>query len=141
MESRSLSALAGVGSFVVALGCYLPWLSVNPRLPPEGPIPTILLPGMESGISGVDYVLLALAGLVLLAHLNQTREPRRSGLTLVTGVFTVLACAGYLFISPSVGFISTFVPAIGWYVTLVGASILSVVGGVGVLGAAALGPR
>jgi hypothetical protein len=141
MQSRSLSVLAALGALVVGVGSYLPWLTVNPRLPDDQPIPSVYYAGMDSGIAGVDYVLLALAGLVLLAHLTGSREPRRSGLTLVTGVVTMLACVGYLLLSPRIGFVGALVPALGWYLTFVGAVVLAVAGGVGVLSAAALGPR
>lgn len=141
MQFRSLSVLAGLGAVVVAVGSYLPWLSVNSRLQDDVEVPSVLYAGMESGVAGVDYVLLALAALVVVAHATRTREPRRSGLTLVTGVGTMLACLGYLLQSSAIGFVGTFVPALGWYLTFAGSVLLSVVGGIGVLVAAALGPR
>lgn len=141
MRTRSFSILAALGSLALAAGAYLPWLAVDPRLPPDEEVPSVAYAGLEAGIAGVDYVLLALAGVVLLAHLTPTREPPRSMVTLLTGVFAVFAPVGYLLVGSDVGFVATFVPALGWYVTFAAGVLLSVVGGIGILGAAALRPR
>lgn len=135
----TLLALAGTAA--VTLGAYLPWLTVNPSLPADAEVPTVYYPGMDAGIAGFDLLLVALAVLVFVLHAIDYREPIRSATTIVTSVVTVLACVGYLFLSPTIGIGATFVPDLGWYLTFAGGVALAATGGMGMVVAAALTDR
>jgi len=65
VDLSSVAALAGAAA--VAVGCWLRWLRVRPGY--DGPVPMVLLPGMERGFAGVDPVLVgaALAGVAAAA--------------------------------------------------------------------------
>lgn len=120
--------LVGGGVTTISGGAYLPWLKINPGLPPDAEIPTILISGMNTGFEGFDFALLGLIGLVLLSRGN-SRKGIQTAITLLTGVGTVLFCASYLSSSSLVGFNSTFVPALGWYLAVLGGILLSVAAG------------
>ena len=130
MTAQSLRdrILVGGGVTTISVGTYLPWLKINPGLPPDAEIPTILLPGMNAGFEAFDFALLGLVGLVLLSRVS-SRKRLQTVITLLTGVGTVLFCASYLSGSSLAGFNSTFVPALGWYLTVLGGVLLSVAGG------------
>ena len=112
----------------VSVGTYLPWLETNPNLPPDAEIPTILLSGMNTGFEAFDFALLGLVGVVLLSRVS-SRQRLQSIVTLLTGLGTVLFCAFYLSGSSLTGFNAVFVPAFGWYLTVLGGILLSVAGG------------
>lgn len=135
----TLLALAGAAA--VALGAYLPWLMVNPTLPADAEIPSVHYTGMDAGLAGVDYLLVALAALVFALHVVGYREPVRSATTIVTSAVAVLACVGALLLSPTIGFGATFVPALGWYLAFGGGVALAATGGVEFVVAAALADR
>lgn len=113
----------------VSIGTYLPWLRTNPNLPPDAEMPTILLPGMNAGFEAFDFALLGSVGLVLFLRGVSSRKRLRSLATLLTGAGTVLLCASYLSRSSLAGFDATFVPALGWYLTVLGGVLLSIAGG------------
>ena len=129
MTSPSLRGriLIGGGILTVSVGTYLPWLKINPNLPPDAEIPTLLLPGMNAGFEAFDFALLGLVGFVLLSRVS-SRKRLQSIVTLLTGVGTVLYCAFYLSGSSLTGFTAIFVPALGWYLTVLGGILLSVTG-------------
>lgn len=141
VRPRWMTLLAVLGALFVALGAYLPWLTVNPTLPPDAEIPAVYYSGMDAGFTGVDYLLVPLATITLAVQAAGYREPVRSATTIVTSVVAVLACVGYLFRSSTIGFGATFVPDLGWYLTFGGGVVLSAVGGVGMVVAAALEDR
>ena len=118
------------GAIALALGAYLPWLRTNPALPHDAEIPTILLPGMRAGIDGFDFALLGGAGIVLALRLVGTEQRRQSLFECVTGVGSLFLCVRHLFFYAGVGGDATFVPALGWYVTVLGGVLLAVSGGV-----------
>ena len=120
--------LVGGGVITVPVGMSLPWLKTNPNLPPDAEIPTILLPGMNAGFEAFDFALLGLVGLVLLSR-GSSRKRLQSVVTLLTGVGTVLFCAFYLSSSSLIGFNATFVPALSWYLTVLGGVLVSIAGG------------
>ncbi|WP_162989898.1 hypothetical protein [Natronorubrum halophilum] len=120
--------LVGGGIMTVSVGTYLPWLKTNPNLPPDAEIPTVLLPGMNTGFEAFDFALLGLVGLVLLSRVS-SRKRLQSIVTLLTGVGTVLFCVFYLSGSSLTGFNTTFVPGLGWYLTVFGGVLLFVAGG------------
>lgn len=124
--------VAGVSG--IAVGVYLPWVQTNQNLSPTAQVPTILLDGMIPGVAGVDIILLGAAGLLPILHLANVGEKSRLVLTLLSGVGTVLWCLYHLFTSSipgfdaTIGFNATFVPAEGWYLTVLGGLLLTVAG-------------
>ncbi|WP_434530103.1 hypothetical protein ACODNH_02305 (plasmid) [Haloarcula sp. NS06] len=130
MTAQSLRdrILVGGGVTTISVGAYLPWLKINPDLSPDAEIPTILIPGMNAGFEAFDFALLGLVGLVLLSRAG-SRKRLQTAITLLTGVGVVLFCASYISDASLVGFDSTFVPALGWYLTVLGGVLLSVAGG------------
>ena len=68
MNSRTVSllsrGLATVGVVLVGVGLYLPWVRVKPTH--DGPVITIWLLGMETGLTTTDAVVLVPAFVVLL---------------------------------------------------------------------------
>lgn len=127
-ESRKKILLAG-GTVSVAVGTYLPWLKTNPNLPPDAKIPTIYYTGMNSGFEGFDFALLSAVGLVLLSHVISLQTEIRTGTTLAVGLGLIVFPAYYLSHSTLFGFSGTFVPALGWYLTVLGGVLFTVVGG------------
>lgn len=130
--SSTLLMVAGVSG--IAVGVYLPWVQTNQNLPQTAQVPTILLDGMIPGIDGIDFILLGAAGLVPVLYLANVGEKPRSALTLLSGVGTTLLCLYHLFTSSisgfdaTIGFNATFVPAEGWYLTVLGGLLLTVAG-------------
>lgn len=112
----------------VSVGTYLPWSKTDPNLPPDAEIPMILFPGMNTGFDAFDFVLLGSLGLVLLSRVG-SRKRLQSVTTLLSGVGIVLFCAFYLSSSSLTGFNAVFVPALGWYLTVLGGILFSVAGG------------
>lgn len=123
-ELRTKILLAD-GAVAVAVGAYLPWLRVNPNLPPNAEIPTIYYTGMGAGFEGFDFALLGAVGLVLLLRRASFRTPIR----MVVGVGTAVFPVYYLSNSTLIGFSATFVPALGWYLTVLSGILLSAAGG------------
>lgn len=131
-ESRNEFLIAG-GTIAVAVGTYLPWLKMNPNLPPEAEIPTVYYTGMRAGFEGFDFALLGAIGLVVLFRAVGFRTPIRTAVTLVAGVGTAVFPVYYLSHSTLIGFSATFVPALGWYLTVLGGVLFSVAGGLQLL--------
>lgn len=121
--------LVGAGVIAVSVGAYRPWLKISPDLPPGAEIPTVYYSGMNAGFEAFDFALLGLAGLVLGLRAVSSRERLQSVCTLLTGVGTALFCVLYLSRSSLTGFTATFVPAFGWYLTVLGGVLLTAVGG------------
>ncbi|UPV98930.1 hypothetical protein M0R88_10345 [Halorussus gelatinilyticus] len=124
VELRNKILVAG-GAVAVAVGAYLPWLRINPNLPPDAEVPTINYTGMGAGFEGFDFVLLGAVGLVLLLHSSSFWTPIR----IVTGVGVAVFPVYYLSYSTLFRFSATFVPALGWYLTVLGGTLLSHGGG------------
>lgn len=121
--------LACVGMIAVSIGVYLPWLKTNPNLPPDAEIPAIYYAGMNAGFEGFDVALFGAVGLVLILRVTSLKKRVRSVFTFLTGVGTVVFCAFYLSGPSLTGFTATFVPALGWYLTVLGGVFLTVAGG------------
>lgn len=119
--------LVGGGVITVSIGTYLPWLKTDPNLPPDAKIPMILFPGMNTGFDAFDFALLGLVGLVLLGRVG-SRKRLQSIATLLAGAGIVLFCAFYLSGSSLTGFNAVFVPALGWYLTVLGGMLFSIAG-------------
>ncbi|WP_224447346.1 hypothetical protein [Haloprofundus salilacus] len=128
VESRKMILLIG-GTISIAVGAYLPWLRTNPNLPPDAKIPTVYYTGMGAGFEGFDFALLGAIGLVLLVRVVSTRTMARTATTLAVGLGTIVFPAYYLSMSTLIGFSATFVPALGWYLTVLGGVLFTVVGG------------
>ncbi|MDG5777424.1 hypothetical protein VB773_21765 [Haloarculaceae archaeon H-GB2-1] len=120
--------LMGAGVIAVSAGVYFPWLKTNPNLPSDADIPAIYYFGMNAGLEAFDYTLLSLVGLILVLHAVSSRKLLQSGFTLLTGVGTVVSCALYLAGPSLTGFTATFVPSLGWYLTVLGGVLLTVAG-------------
>ena len=131
MPNESLRDRILLASAVIAVivGAYLPWLRTNPNLPPDAGIPSIYISGMGAGFAGFDVVLLSLVGLILVLRATGTRKLFQTVLTLLTGIGTVGFCVLYLTESSLTGFSATFVPALGWFLALLGGVLLVVAGG------------
>lgn len=128
VESRKKILLIG-GTISIAVGAYLPWLRTNPNLPPDAEIPTIYFTGMGAGFEGFDFALLGAVGLVLLVRAVSTRTMARTATTLAVGLGTIVFPEYYLSRSTLIGFSATFVPALGWYLTVLGGVLFTVAGG------------
>lgn len=128
VESRKKILLIGA-TISIAVGAYLPWLRTNPNLPPDAEIPTVYYTGMSTGFEGFDFALLGVVGLALLVRVVSTRTIARTTTTLAVGLGTIVFPAYYLFQSTLIGFSATFVPALGWYLTVLGGVLFTVVGG------------
>ena len=121
--------LVGAGMIAVAVGVYLPWLKTNPTLPSNAEIPTVYYSGMNAGFEGFDFTLLGVVGLALVFRGISSRKRLQTAFTLLAGVGAVVLCALYLSGSSLTGFAATFVPALGWYSTVLGGVLLTIAGG------------
>lgn len=130
VESLRDRVLVGAGVIAVSVGAFLPWLKINPNLPPDAEIPSIYYPGMNAGFEAFDFALLGLVGLVLALRAVSSRKRLQTIFTLLTGVGIVAFCALDLSGSSLTGFAATFVPALGWYLTVLGGVLLTVAGGI-----------
>lgn len=130
VESLRHRLLIGASVIAISAGAYLPWLKTNPNHLPDAEIPMVYNSGMNAGFEAFDFALLSLVGLVLVLRAISLWKQLQSVFTLLTGVVTVLFCALYLSDSSLHGFTATFVPALGWYLTVLGGSLLTVIGGV-----------
>ena len=131
MDIKSLQerSLVGAGLIAISIGAYLPWLKTNPSLPSDAQVPQILLPGMNAGLEGLDFALLGLVGLALVLRGASSRKRLQTVFTLLAGVGPVVLCALCLSGSSLAGFTATFVPALGWYLTVLGGVLLTIAGG------------
>ena len=93
------------------------------------PLPSIYIHGMDAGIEGLDFALLGLVIAVLALRRINSRDPLQPIFSLLAGVVVVLFCAHYLSDYSFTGFDGTFVPDIGWYLTVLGGVLLSAAGG------------
>ncbi len=122
------SIIVGFGLTMIVIGTWLPWIRVNPNLAGE-PIPDILLPHMHIGFEwGSGLVIIPLALLLSLA-LFWSRPVQRQLLIIGAGMWALIMPLNYLRELSLVGFQSTFVPWIGWYLTVAGGLLLLVGGG------------
>lgn len=123
------SIIVGLALTIVVVGTWLPWVRVNPDRTGE-PIPDILLPHMHTGFEwGSGLVLIPLVILLALAFL-WSRPIQRYLLLLSGGLWAVTIPLQYIRELSLVGFQSTFVPSIGWYLTVAGGVLIALVGGV-----------
>ncbi len=126
--SRRDRILVGSGVIAISIGVFLPWLKINPNLPPDAKVLSVQN-YMNAGFSTFDCALLGLVGLVLGFRVVSSHERLETALTLLTGIGTVVFCAHYLSGSSLTGFTTMFVPALGWYLTILGGALLTAAGG------------
>jgi hypothetical protein len=124
MRDRLEAALTIAGVVTVAVGAYAPMIRVNPDLPPDAPVPQLYLPGMETGISGVDVLVLAPVGVVLALIVADGSRRIWGILALAAGLLAMFIAVFYPLEHRLVGFGDTFVPGLGWYVTVLGGALL-----------------
>ena len=117
------------GTVSIAVGTYLPWLRIHPDLPSDAEIPTIYYTGMEAGFERFDFVLLGAVGLTLFVRVGSARTMARTATTLAVGLGAIVLPAYYLSQSTLIAFSGTFVPALGWYLTVLGGVLITVTGG------------
>ena len=84
---------------------------------------------MNAGFEGSDFALLGLVGLILVLRGISSHKRLQTAFTLLAGVGAVVFCALYLPSSSLTGFAATFVPALGWYFTVLGGVSLTIAGG------------
>lgn len=112
--------IALAGATIVAVGTYVPWVVPAPGVEL---VPAIYLQGMGWRVAGSDYLVLAvlLVGLATAA----TRRRRRHGGYLLAGTGAVVAALTALVTATSIdGFVGTFVPGVGAFLTVVGGLVL-----------------
>lgn len=113
----------------VSAGSYLPWFRVDPRFDPLGTtFPRAYTTLAESGLHGVDLLLIGAVGVVLLSHIISPQHQVTIGITMLTGVGILLRCLYYPIASSWIGFDAMVVPVIGWYLTMLGGVLLSASG-------------
>jgi hypothetical protein len=132
--TRRAWSLAGfvvglLGAGAVAVGTWLPWVTVRPGY--DGPVPAVYLPGMDAGFASLDWFLLlgAVVALVGVAPVSIPRlgRARAAGVAILAGGLVVVLALVSLF--SSVGsFLGTFVPDVGFYLAALGGVHLSVGG-------------
>jgi hypothetical protein len=116
------------GVSLVSLGMYLPWVRVKPSH--EGPINSIGLPGMETGITGLDAGLLSL-GLIALVLVV------RKNLSRYSSVFIIVAGLFYLCLPlfhALVILIPPFISNVGTFITGLGGVLMTIAGTIHLLG-------
>lgn len=118
------------GAIGVAIGCYLPWVRQNPALAPDAEVPSVYLAGMDPGFSAVEIALLALVVATLVWQRFGTNYARSSMAAAWAGGATLVFCANFLSSDGLIGFRATFVPDVGWFVTVIAGVLLVSAGGV-----------
>lgn len=98
------------------------------NLPPGAEVPTIHHSGTNAGFEAFDSALLGLGGLVVILHAVSSRKRLQTVFTLLAGVGAVVFRALHLSGSSLAGFTATFVPALGWHLTVLGGVLLTVAG-------------
>ena len=132
IELRNNLLMVG-GGVAVAVGTYLPWIQPNPNLASGAEIPMISYYGMNAGFEGFDFALLGAVALLTFLSGVGFQPSVSTVMTLVVGIGITVFSGYYMSGYGLVGFSATFVPALGWYLTLLGGVLLSVAGGVQVI--------
>lgn len=121
LSPSTQSALTLLASALVATGSMLPWLRVDPAS--EGSAVLVSLPGMVSGLELWGLVLVPTVLFLGALHGFSSRSAADLA-TLVVGGLSLLAVA--LYWQAHVG--GPYVPAVGWFLALVGSLLLVAVG-------------
>lgn len=132
MDNKSLfeRLLLLGGAIGATIGCYLPWVRLNPALGPDAEVPSVHLAGMDPGFSAVEIALLALVVATVAWQRFGTNRTRSSTAAVWAGGATLVFCANYLSSDGLIGFGATFVPDVGWFVTVIAGVLLVSAGGV-----------
>lgn len=134
MDNRTWSVAAGLlaltGVAGVAAGAWLPWLTVRPGY--RGPAPGVGPSAVNAGLAGLDWLALVAAVVGLLGVGLGGRLPV-SGLDGVRAAAVAILAGGLIAMLPvlsllSSGFLDAFVPAAGFYLTVLGGVHVSVGG-------------
>lgn len=123
------------GAIAITVGAYLPWLKRDPNVHLAVVYPEIIPAAIDisSGFDGYGFVFLSMLGVVLLLRAVSSRTWLPPVVTLLSGGGIVAGCVYYLFSSNLTGVDSTFVLAVGWYLTVFGGILLFVAGGLRLL--------
>jgi hypothetical protein len=134
-----------VSVLTVGFGVWLRWLIVRPGY--RGPVPQIYISGMETGIAGLDYLILGIGGIGLITSLTLSIYYNRrlvgglvkgtTGLSIV--LLTLLWIAETTALDTLWWFIETngfdagttevYVSGTGVYLTFIGGVLLMMAGG------------
>lgn len=115
------SVLTVCGASLVAIGSVLPWIRPNPALVGQRDgIPSILLPQMNPGVGIYGLVLFGVAGLAVATLAFDPSDRKRTAGVSLAGIVAVVLPVQYVVSTSLVGFDGTFVPSVGWYLTLAG---------------------
>jgi len=127
-DPDAADATATVGSALVVVGCWLPWVQVRPGY--EGPVPMVYIAGMNPGLAGPDLLLvgLALAGLAAAALPTTPRRLVRGG----TGLLVAVLVVSWTLLGGAADY-GVFVPDAGVPVALLGGLVLAAAGATGPL--------
>lgn len=132
MRRRELRG-AGIplgGLIAMTTGTLSPLFRVNPSRPADAPVPLGYALEQSSGLGGIDFALLVAACLVGATLIVDCPRVFRGALTVLTGILAVVFPTHYLLGSTfGFGATATFVPALGWYGTVVGGTLLVIAGG------------
>lgn len=115
--------LRAVAAAVLVVGTYLPWFRTNPYTG----TPAVYGERLSRGIEGADPLLLGSAAVVLLLCVSVNRERTEALSAAVAGAGAIVVCLFALWHwSPHVLFDFWFMPASGWFLTLLaGATLLA----------------
>lgn len=125
-ERRSATTLlTALGGIAIAVGTVLPWFRVDPLFDPVSVrFPAVYGGLVSAGFHEIDVVLLGAVATVGLVTVFAGRH-LAALVTTAVGVGTVLYCAHYLLLSPSIGFRASVVPVSGWYLTVLGGHLFA----------------
>lgn len=128
LGSLGVLSLTATGTLAVVVGLWLPWFVV----PPDhvGVIPRIYRTGMEAGIEGFDYLVLAVTLVGAISPLFFEHARTRARAAVSTASLTLLLAMWY--ISRTAGldgtYMEVFVVGRGASLTLFGGGLLLVSG-------------
>ena len=127
---KTIGTLVGVAFLI--LGAYLPWLQHNPWYDSVG---IFIIPIATSwGIGITDLLFLFPATVVLVALAIQIASGFWAWTSLITGLWAILL-QGLLVLEQYVNHNLYYIPDVGWGLTVLGGSILALVGGYTLFGA------
>jgi len=121
LRPAGTTRLRAVAAAVLAVGTYLPWFRTNPYTG----TPAVYGERLSRGIEGADPLLLGSAAVVFLLCVFVNRERTEALSTAVAGTGAIVVCVSALWHWASlVLFDFWFMPASGWFLTLLAGVIL-----------------
>lgn len=119
-------ALVIGGVITTLIGAYLPWGKSNPNLPPDTKVPTMEFSGTYARFTIFDIPFIAL---VIIAIFCLVFLGRKAQVVATISAGTVLTLASLFYLSGSlIGFNSTIIPAIGWFMALLAGTLWLILG-------------